>query len=106
MRRTCRSIPAVDRVLAPQKRESRDAHRVVRRAAGNDARQVRVILAHLFGRGPCRAQVLAADGGLAEPPLALAPDGNWIPQRLTCPDHEIKAALRSSHDDRSGLGGT
>ena len=63
-----RIVGAVDGVVAAGQRQRRDAHRIVRRAAGDDLRHVAGVLALDVGRRrPRRADVLAVDDGAARP---------------------------------------
>ena len=71
-----RHVGAVDGVFAAGQRHRRDAHRIVRRAAGNHVGHERLVVLDFRGRRPGRIAVLAVDPGGAGPLLAGLADAD------------------------------
>src|SRR5713226_4177862 len=65
-----RHVGAMDRIFSAGQRHRGDAHRISRRAAGNDARHRRLVMLHFSRRRPCGFEILAVDPGGAGPLLA------------------------------------
>ena len=91
----------MDRIFTTRQRHRRDAHRIARRAPGNDGRHVRLVTPHFAWRRPGRVEILAVDLGGAGPLLAGPADADRVAHGLALTDNEIEPALIGLDHDGS-----
>ena len=96
------SVRAVDRDLVSRERDRRGAHRIMRRAARDQARKLGMIAGDDGRRRPIRRQVLAFDGGLAKPGFAGLADCDRIADCLAVSFGKVELALVLADDDFPG----
>ena len=92
----------MDGVFALTERERGCPHGVSAAAAGNDIRQVRLVVLDLDRRCPGRVQIFAVNNCRAGPLLAGAADADRIADGLAVAEHVIERSLARSHHHGAG----
>src|SRR5690606_23291251 len=99
-----RHVGAVDRVLpAGAEPDDARAHRVARRAAGNDVGQAGIVALDLGRRRPGRIDLQLLDIFDAAPLLAGLADGDGVADRLARRDDVIELPLAGADHDGAGV---
>jgi endonuclease YncB( thermonuclease family) len=92
-------IGAVNGVFAAGKRHCRNAHRIARRAAGDNFREVGLVFPDFRGRRPIGPNILAVDVRRSRPLLADSADADRIADGLAEAGYVIKTPLAGAHHD-------
>src|SRR6202035_4203480 len=88
-----RHVGSVNGVFAAGERHGGDPHRITRRAARNDVRQLGLVALDFGRRRPGRIEIFAADPRGPGPLLAGFADADRVTDRMAIIEDEIEAAF-------------